>query len=177
MDRSTVSRRLKAGRWLAGHDRNSRGQLIPLSADELAKRPPLLANRISANRIEEIEQEKVEARQMELEKIAQGLGLETTWFDAETADLGGRYVVDSSVIVNQLAIEAIADEVAQRFGTMLDEAHIPGLARVIPPEPDLADALAEGLEDEDQRTGTPGEGTSGASGGSNARDRQAPGQR
>jgi len=79
-DRAADSRRLKAARWLAGKDRrNKRGQLIALPVTELAEMEPLKRNRISASRLEEIEQERTEARDMELEKVAEALGLPTSF--------------------------------------------------------------------------------------------------
>lgn len=81
MDRATVSRRLKAARWLAGTGRNDRGQVVPVMAAELAELEPLVQNRLSKSRIEEIEQERTDARPMELRVIEDALGLPTGWFD------------------------------------------------------------------------------------------------
>lgn len=88
-DRAMISRRLKAARWLAGEARDARGALAPLSAKELATRPQLVANRITTSRIEEIEQERVEARDMELEQIALALGQPRDYFGTvpESGDL------------------------------------------------------------------------------------------
>jgi transcriptional regulator with XRE-family HTH domain len=82
MDRGEISRRLKAARWLAG-GRNENGQVSPLSPEDLAKRDLLAVNGISANRIYEIEQERITARPMELEKIAVALGVSADWFLAD----------------------------------------------------------------------------------------------
>lgn len=81
-----VSRRLKAARWLAG-DIDEQGKPKALSTRDLAQREPLPSNGISANRIEEIEQLKLAdgPRPMELEKIAQALGLPHEWFFADVA--------------------------------------------------------------------------------------------
>lgn len=81
MDRAEVSRRLKAARWLAGGT-NEKGLVAPLETRDLAQRPQLAENRISANRLEEIEQLKVDARPMELDKIAEAMGLPSSWFRA-----------------------------------------------------------------------------------------------
>lgn len=81
MDRETISRRLKAARWLAGTGRNGKGTLVPLPAAELARHELLVRNGITASRIEEIEQERVDARPMELEKIGLALGVSEGWFD------------------------------------------------------------------------------------------------
>jgi transcriptional regulator with XRE-family HTH domain len=77
-----VSRRLKAARWLAG-GLDEKGKPKPLSVKELAALRPLPENGISANRLEEIEQMKITAPPMELEKIAQALELPDDWFTAE----------------------------------------------------------------------------------------------
>lgn len=87
MDRATVSRRLKAGRWLAGTGRNGRGQIIALPTSELARHELLVANGITQSRLEEIEQENVPARPMELKKIALALNLSPAWFVQEGATL------------------------------------------------------------------------------------------
>lgn len=81
MDRPEVSRRLKAARWLAG-SLNDKGQVAPLEVRELAQRDQLKENRISSNRLEEIEQLRVDARPMELDKIAEAMGLPSSWFRA-----------------------------------------------------------------------------------------------
>jgi transcriptional regulator with XRE-family HTH domain len=75
-----ISSRLKAARWLVG---SSGSKPAPLSVEELVQRKPLKKNKITKNRIEEIEQAKTEARSMELEKIAEALGLPHAWFTAE----------------------------------------------------------------------------------------------
>lgn len=80
-ERVRVSLRLKAGRYLAGRADDD-GKPIALPVDELAKNPLLVANRITRNRLEEIEQTKTSARPMELEKIAVALGLPEDWFAA-----------------------------------------------------------------------------------------------
>lgn len=75
-----ISLRLKAARWLVG---SSGDKPAPLSVEALAKRRPLVQNKITKNRIEEIEQAKTTARSMELEKIADALGLPHAWFTAK----------------------------------------------------------------------------------------------
>jgi hypothetical protein len=77
-----VSRRLKAARWLAGGV-DAKGKPKELKVSELALRPPLPENGISANRLAEIEQLKITAPPMELEKIEEALGL-PGWFFAES---------------------------------------------------------------------------------------------
>jgi transcriptional regulator with XRE-family HTH domain len=84
VDPVEISRRLKAGRWLAGGVRAD-GKPTALTTAELAKRSPLPQNGISVNRLEEIEQLKVSngPRPMELEKIAEALGLPAAWFETD----------------------------------------------------------------------------------------------
>lgn len=72
---------MKAARYLHGRE-GDRGA-APLPVAELAQREPLRSNGISANRLEEIEQMKAHGRPMELEKVAQALGLRVDWFTAE----------------------------------------------------------------------------------------------
>jgi hypothetical protein len=79
LDRSIVSLRLKAGRYLAGRI-DEKGRAIPLPVSELAEHPLLQENAISRNRLEEFEQMRTDARPMELEKVALALGLSTDWF-------------------------------------------------------------------------------------------------
>lgn len=73
IDDVEVALRLKAARWLAGALDES-GKPAALSVGDLALRPPLPENRITKNRIEEIEQLKAAPRPMEVEKLAEALG-------------------------------------------------------------------------------------------------------
>lgn len=77
-----VARRLKAARWLAGGV-DTKGKPVQLKVSELAQRESLVQNRITSNRIEEFEQLVAVARPMELEKIAQALGLRQDYFTVE----------------------------------------------------------------------------------------------
>lgn len=88
-DRALISLRLKAARWLAGTVQEAPAKragdepkrtVNTLRVEELAKRRPLQDNGITKNRLEEIEQLKVDARPMELDAIAAALGLPNTWF-------------------------------------------------------------------------------------------------
>lgn len=79
LSRIEISTRLKAARWLHGAP-GERGRPTPLSVAGLVQLEPLRTNRITKNRIEEIEQMKAEARSMELEKIAEALELPHAWF-------------------------------------------------------------------------------------------------
>lgn len=112
--REQVSRRLKAARWLAGAGRNDRGQLVPLDVRELEEREPLQRNRITANRIRDMEQERVDARELELEAIAEALGVPADWFErAEPLpadedvrlDRLERRVVETERLLGELAAE------------------------------------------------------------------------
>jgi hypothetical protein len=76
--RIQVSLRLKAARYLAGRA-GSQG-VMPIPVPELAEHPLLRDNRITRNRIEEIEQMKVTARQLELDALARALDLSPEWF-------------------------------------------------------------------------------------------------
>jgi transcriptional regulator with XRE-family HTH domain len=72
VDRTEVSRRLKAARALAG-----------VKVTELAEREPLRANGITANLIGETERQERDARPMELRVIAEALELPAWFFAAE----------------------------------------------------------------------------------------------
>jgi transcriptional regulator with XRE-family HTH domain len=76
--RIQVSLRLKAARYLAGRA-GSQG-VVPLPVSELAEHSLLRDNRITRNRIEEIEQMKVTARPLELDALARALELPPDWF-------------------------------------------------------------------------------------------------
>jgi transcriptional regulator with XRE-family HTH domain len=79
LSRSELSARLKAARWLAGvPDENGRPRQLSVAA--LVQMEPIKRNKITKNRIEEIEQTKAEARLMELEKIAEALDTPVEWF-------------------------------------------------------------------------------------------------
>lgn len=83
VDRSEISRRLKAARWLAGGE-DANGRPTPLSAEDLAELQPLRRNGITANAIGEIERKVKDARPMELREIREALGLPMNWFEAPT---------------------------------------------------------------------------------------------
>jgi len=76
--RIQVSLRLKAARYLAGRAGNQ--GVVPIPVPELAEHPLLRDNRITRNRIEEIEQMKVTARPLELDALARALDLPPEWF-------------------------------------------------------------------------------------------------
>jgi hypothetical protein len=82
LPRAEISARVKAGRWLASRRKDAKGKPIVLSVQEMVRRKPLAGN-MTVNRIHEIEQAKVDARPMELEKIADALKLPHEWFTAD----------------------------------------------------------------------------------------------
>lgn len=84
LPRAEISARLKAARWIAAAA-DDKGKPVPLSVADLVEREPLKSNRFAKNRLENIEQARVDARSMELEKIAEALGLPHEWFT--TSDL------------------------------------------------------------------------------------------
>jgi transcriptional regulator with XRE-family HTH domain len=83
VDRLTISLRLKAARHLHGRV-DDKGKVIPMPVGEVADLPDVRDNGISKNRLEEIEQMKIDARPMELERIALALGMPADWFSSET---------------------------------------------------------------------------------------------
>lgn len=80
VNRPEISLRLKSARYLRG--RVIEGRAVALSPAELAEADALKVNGITKSRIEEIEQMRVDAREMELEKIALALSLPSWWFSA-----------------------------------------------------------------------------------------------
>lgn len=110
-----ISRRLKAARWLVGGE-DARGKPTALSVEDLAAREPLPANRITSNRLEEIEQLKADARPMELDKIAEALGLPPWWFTA-AASLGALNEVAAGSPTVPRALRALADQLERPAST------------------------------------------------------------
>jgi hypothetical protein len=83
--RAEIARRLKAARWLAGGERESakgrvKREVYALSPDELAGRSPLPENNITASLLGSIERMERHTPPMELQAIAQALGLGADWF-------------------------------------------------------------------------------------------------
>lgn len=158
-DRGRVSRRLKAARWLAGTARNERGQVLPAAPAELAADPALRADRITANRIRDLEQERVDARPGELEALAAALGVPAGWFTADDPLPVVPAPDPAAALVQALLagggrlerVEAMVGELleAQRRLVMLLDGPAAG------PEPP-ADRFAQALEEPSRppRTGT-----------------------
>lgn len=104
MHPAEISRRLKAGRWLAGA-MDDDGKPKSLTTAQLAEHPLLVENGISSNRLQEIEQVKITPPPMELEQIARALGLDRGWFVAERRRLNAdawdqfqQFLVDSGLV-------------------------------------------------------------------------------
>jgi hypothetical protein len=77
--RIEISKRLKAARHLAGY-LDEKERVRPLAVEELVQLPSMVRNGITRNRIEDIEQLKVDARPMELAAVAAALSLPSAWF-------------------------------------------------------------------------------------------------
>lgn len=89
--RAEVARRLKAARWLAGSTRpTERGktgyEVTAISPTDLAARPHLTENEISATKLGAIERMERHATPMELERIALGLGMPADYFRQPSGD-------------------------------------------------------------------------------------------
>jgi transcriptional regulator with XRE-family HTH domain len=92
--RAEIARRLKAARWLAGSIRgNDRGktgyEVFPLSTDDLAAREQLARNGITATRLGAIERMERHTPPMELQAIADALGVPRTWFELDAPSANG----------------------------------------------------------------------------------------
>lgn len=85
--RAEIARRLKAARWLAGGCRTKNGgngvEPVALTAEELADRQPLKSNGITAYRIGTIERMEHHTPPMELDAIADALGVARRYFRPE----------------------------------------------------------------------------------------------
>lgn len=83
--RLEVSLRLKAGRLLQGFHGPKGATGLPIR--ELVKLSPLAENRVTVNRLQDIEQMKESpAREVELRMVAKALGLPPQWFGYEDED-------------------------------------------------------------------------------------------
>ncbi len=84
--RGEIARRLKAGRWLAGSiEATGKGRAgvaaKALTTAELAARYPLPENGITESLIGTIERMERQTNPMELQAVAQALGLGDDWFE------------------------------------------------------------------------------------------------
>ncbi len=87
--RAEIARRLKAGRLLAGGIREKpkgrvKVETYALTPTELAGRSPLPENEITASLLGTIERMERHTPPMELQAIAEALGLGRDWFATET---------------------------------------------------------------------------------------------
>lgn len=83
--RAEIARRLKAARWLAGTiGPSTKGrtgyEVKAITPAELAARDPLPANDLTATKLGAIERMERKATPMELEKIAEALGVARDYF-------------------------------------------------------------------------------------------------
>lgn len=90
--RAELARRLKAARWLAGGTRpNVKGkagyEVTALTPEDLAKRPGMAENQITASKIGSIERMERHTPPMEIATIARALGLPETWFASDRREL------------------------------------------------------------------------------------------
>lgn len=76
--RLQISLRLKAARFLAGHQVGKRA--TAMSGETLASLDPLVDEGITRNRLEEIEQMTTSARRADLDAISKALALPDGWF-------------------------------------------------------------------------------------------------
>jgi hypothetical protein len=102
VDRSELTRRLKAARALGGYTK----------PETLALQPLLKENRIPASRIKEMEsvRGRVDIRPMELEVIARACGLPVEWFSAPFERLAGQTALHEQVE----ALERKVDRLLER---------------------------------------------------------------
>lgn len=109
--RLQVSLRIKAARHLRGA-RKSEGKregAVALSTAELARHPVLVSNSIARTRIEDIEQMKVDARPMELEKLAEALEVPAGFL------IDGRWPAAGGAAKNTTAESGIDEQLLQRL--------------------------------------------------------------
>ena len=125
-----ISLRLKAARWLAGSQRVSaksttgKEQAVALSPEELASRSPLPENRITANKIREIEEMKTFVPPSQITLISEALG-----FDFDALPLPEPAAVTQKLdALEQALTEAVQDLVRET-------------------EPAVTSALERGLKD------------------------------
>lgn len=100
--RAEIARRLKAARWLAGsHRPNNKGKtgraVTALSLDDLARRPQLIDNAITATLLGAIERMERHTPPMELRAIAEALGLPHSWFEVEPQPVTDDALTDAEV--------------------------------------------------------------------------------
>lgn len=90
--RAELARRLKAARWLQGGVRKAETgragyEVYAVTAEELATRPGMAENQITASKIGSIERMERHTPPMEIAVIARALGMAEAWFTAPAADV------------------------------------------------------------------------------------------
>jgi transcriptional regulator with XRE-family HTH domain len=132
--RAEIARRLKAARWLAGSvAANERGEtgykVTQLSPEDLARRGRLAENAITATLIGAIERMERHTPPMELEAIADALGVPRSWFELEVAPVENGELSDTALsrAAAQLAPQllAAARALRQEPGPGLRDADAP----------------------------------------------------
>lgn len=86
--RAELARRLKAARWLAGGVREAEKgragyEVYAITADELASRPGMAENQMTASKIGSIERMERHTPPMEVTVLARVLGMPETWFSGD----------------------------------------------------------------------------------------------
>jgi hypothetical protein len=115
--RGEIARRLKAGRWLVGGlEATGKGRTPirakALSLQELAARPGMAENEITASLLGTIERMERHTTPMQLTVIGQALGLGDEWFAPAIAHL-------------EMATQRERDQVELDVDAMLDEIEQP----------------------------------------------------
>lgn len=107
--RAEIARRLKAARWLAGGVRRSddeRGktgwEVYALSTRDLAARPGMAENQLTASKIGTIERMERHTPPMELVVLARALGVPSGWFTIDQSPLTDEQIRDAAELLPRL---------------------------------------------------------------------------
>lgn len=135
--RLRTSLRLKAARYLAGglseDGKDGKRRAVPMPVDVLAQHETLVVNGITRNRLLEIEQLVTDARPMELERIAEALGVPAAFLtDDLTVTSVQRQLNDIAASVERMATRLEDTAIRERLEAYED---FPGLARRAQTEP------------------------------------------
>lgn len=154
--RAEIARRLKAARWLFGEHREKRSgkgfEAVSLSAEKLAELEPLPSNEITAYRIGTIERMEHHTPPMELNAIADALGIAHAYFRPEDGPVLQRTGEASSTEVadllhrQSLILERIEDATAGADGVMKTISGLIGQARLDLPRVAPRDPTSEDSE-------------------------------
>jgi hypothetical protein len=125
--RAEIARRLKAARWLAGSIReNARGktgyEVVSLAAEELAQRPGMAENGITATLLGAIERMERYTPPMELRAIREAMGLPEGWFTDPAP-------VEVSAAGQMARIEDLLSQLAAAAGPPTSEGELGRVAR------------------------------------------------